>query len=242
MPELELQEFTTCQKALSGNVLNWPNINISLSAGNSSMKPATSLRNVSVANFCEEPVYRIAFGESHRLPHNQAYNFCRRFQGELAIPDSLEEEEEWCREYQPPEGYDSNKYHLPITDNVRNNVWLVDGTGNASHAYENWHRLEPNGGNMENCSVLHIVKMNSSEPDSKVLSKLLKQEAKVTINFLLQCRSFWADWHCQTEFGFICKFKKTIRLKLRGLCPRSHLDTEYTMVWLKNKGVYWLHR
>ena len=83
----------------------------------------------------------------------------------MAIPNSLKEEKEWCKMYQPPENDALVYFYLPISDEVQPNVWLLDGSGNVTHTYENWPKTEPNGGDVENCALLYIYRMDPIKPE-----------------------------------------------------------------------------
>ena len=87
--------------------------------------------------------------------------------------------------------------------------------------YFNWDLSEPNGGTVENCTVLEI----------------------------LDSTTIWEDWPCSTRMGFTCEIVGNIRLNFHGLCENryqivqnfttliipsysSQFDTEFTGVGL----------
>ena len=117
--------------------------------------------------------------------------------------------EAWRLKY-PPLNDQPRRFFLPVTDNIADNNFLAEETGNyrcvskmycrlmvAFHhftglppPYFNWDLSEPNGGVVENCTVLEIT----------------------------ETFTIWEDWPCSTQMGFLCEIIGNIRLNLLGLC------------------------
>jgi hypothetical protein len=112
-------------------------------------------------NFCKDVTYLVPIDGSNALTFNEALTFCKTFQGEMALPESLEDEQNWCKKYQS--SLERRHFYLPIHDNDGENLWTWEGGGNGTNLpYTNWSPTEPNGGMMENCTVVRIAQKEST--------------------------------------------------------------------------------
>jgi hypothetical protein len=81
-------------------------------------------------NFCKDVTYLVPIDGSNVLTLYKAVTFCKKFRGKMALPESLEDEQTWCKKYQSTLAV--KHFYLPIHDNDGENLWTWEG-GNGTN-------------------------------------------------------------------------------------------------------------
>ncbi len=124
-------------------------------------------REKQLKSFCQDETILVPFDQysPDQIDYYKAKTLCQAMGGHMAMPHSLQDEQtRWTQQlatYSPRYRVKMRSFFLPVTDNETPDAWINDLTGRET-TYTNWQALDPNGGMVENCTVIEIM-----NPESK---------------------------------------------------------------------------
>ena len=125
------------------------------------------------------------------------FRFCQKLDGTLAVAVDKETftlMNQTFSEVSHGESY----FYSGHTDREREGEWRDVNTGGLM-GWSNWYRGEPNGGEKQQCSNIHVS------------------------------YGTMADTSCARRFCPICRIKQRTRLQLSGVCSQSDIDRFYVL-------------